>query len=98
MSRKSDNPDKIGVRISFKVVDARIDARYRGLKLAFLRASNVELPVSIPASTPTNEFLNALANKENYWQKEKCVFLVPGHVQRPWKKLPNCLRSRRVSL
>jgi len=43
------------VQFSFKVVDARFDACHRSLKLAFPRASNVELPVAIPASTPTNK-------------------------------------------
>jgi len=68
--RNTQAPKVPKVQFSFKVVDARIDACHRSLTrqrrvsigtqrcwVAFPRASNVELPVPIPASTPTNKLL-----------------------------------------
>ena len=50
------HPSSFRLRLSM-LVSMPLPATSRGLKLAFLRASNVELPVPIPASTPTNKFL-----------------------------------------
>jgi hypothetical protein len=43
------------MKVSFKVVDARIDACCGNSKLVFYRVSSLWFPVSIPASTTPNQ-------------------------------------------